>query len=140
VIRRKRRPHDIPETIIGKNVTIDAACLKGPNTSEGSIRIDGSFRGNIDIKNTLVIGPSGEVIGDIIAGLVIVAGSVEGNIISDSAIRLTSTSRIVGNIDTITLMADENCQITGRCRVGSSSISNQKRDEEMGSVTNYEES
>src|SRR3989304_4394007 len=62
-------------TLLGKGSEFD-----GKLTFEGQVRIDGKFNGQINTKDTLVIGEGAKVTAEINAGTVIVNGVVEGNI------------------------------------------------------------
>jgi hypothetical protein len=63
------------ETVIGPN-----AHFRGNLISEGGIRIDGIFEGNIETTGNLVIGESAKVIADIRANNISISGAVKGNI------------------------------------------------------------
>lgn len=105
---------DAPNTVIGSGALLEAARLSGNE----SVRIDGEFRGNIDINGSLVLGDSGSVTGDIAAKYIVVAGTINGNISCESMLHFASTARIVGDIQTQSLIVDEGCQISGRYLVG----------------------
>src|SRR6185436_5840618 len=62
--------------------------FEGKLTFEGQVRIDGKFTGQISTKDTLVIGDGAKVTAEILAGTVIINGTVEGNIKATQLIEL----------------------------------------------------
>src|SRR3954462_9420056 len=70
-------------TLLGKGSEFE-----GKLTFEGQVRIDGKFNGQINTKDTLVIGDGARVNAEIFAGTVIVNGVVEGNIHATQIIEL----------------------------------------------------
>ena len=97
------------ETVIGAETV-----LQGTISSKGSLRIDGKVEGGITDANSVVIGESGEVNGDINARSVVVGGKVVGNIASTS-IEILSDSQITGDIKTATLAIAEGASFEGNC-------------------------
>lgn len=100
-------------TIIGK----DAVC-NGDFNSDGSVRIDGCVNGNVTVAGTLIIGATGSVAnGDIEAKAAIIGGEVVGNVTVKEKTELTSTARIIGNINTLLIVIDENAVFQGSCNM-----------------------
>jgi cytoskeletal protein CcmA (bactofilin family) len=85
---------------------------------EGSVRIDGWFRGSIHSEDTLVIGEGAEVFAEIRVGTVIIRGGyVEGNIKAKTALELHAPGRVVGNIHSPSLYIDKGVEFQGTCRM-----------------------
>jgi len=103
-----------PNTVIGKGVYLEAVRMTG----QESIRIDGMYKGAIEIEGSLVLGDSGNIIGDVIANYFLVAGEMNGNIKCTSQLHLASTARVSGDIQTPSLVVDEGSEVTGRYLVG----------------------
>ncbi|MCL2198621.1 MAG: polymer-forming cytoskeletal protein [Defluviitaleaceae bacterium] len=101
---------DSPSTVIGKDVYLEAARMKGTE----SVRIDGIFKGNIEIDGSLVLGDSGSVTGDVRASYFLVAGEVNGNIACNSQLHFASTAKVVGDVQANSLIVDEGAQVSGR--------------------------
>jgi cytoskeletal protein CcmA (bactofilin family) len=76
--------------------------LQGTLQVEESIRIDGLLEGNIEQSvgenQWVIIGPTSEIIGDISAQNVRVAGKIIGNIIATGNVELTNGAEVRGNI------------------------------------------
>jgi cytoskeletal protein CcmA (bactofilin family) len=105
---------DMPNTVIGQGVLLEAARMTGRE----SIRIDGDFKGEIDIEASLVLGDTSVVTGDIRAQYIVVAGQVNGNIHCDTIVHFASTAQVYGDVVTRSLIMDEGSQVNGRYSVG----------------------
>lgn len=99
-------------TLLGKGSEFD-----GKLTFEGQVRIDGKFSGQINTKDTLVIGDGARVNAEIFAGTVIVNGVVEGNIHATQIIELHQPGRIKGNMETPALSMDRGVIFEGSCKM-----------------------
>src|SRR5213596_3289737 len=95
------RPGEV-HTLIGKGSEFE-----GKLTFEGQVRIDGRFSGQISTKDVLVIGDGAKVNAEIMAGTVIVNGSVEGNIKATQMIELHQPGRVKGNLETPAISIDK---------------------------------
>jgi cytoskeletal protein CcmA (bactofilin family) len=84
---------------------------------EGTVRIDGYFSGEIFTKGKLIVGEKGEVKATIEADELEIAGIVEGNIISSGKVFLRSTARVLGDIQTRTLVVEEGASFNGICKM-----------------------
>ena len=71
--------------------------FKGELTIECHIHIDGEFEGNINSTNTVLVGKSGVVNGNIMAQRVIVSGNFSGSIDSE-CIEIMPNGRVEGII------------------------------------------
>lgn len=97
-------------TIIGNNSKIE-----GVLTASESTRIDGVLEGRIMSESSVIVGETGEVVGDITAIEILVAGIVYGNLIAKERIEMTSTGRVLGDLITRTLVIDEGASFKGNC-------------------------
>lgn len=97
-------------TIIGMNAVCD-----GDFKAEGAIRIDGTVNGNVTVTDTVIVGVSGCINGDINSQKVIIGGEVYGNLNVPEKVELTSTARVIGDITTNGLVIDEQAIFQGRC-------------------------
>ena len=71
------------------------------------VRIDGKLEGEIFTKDTLVIGEGATVQATIHAGLIVISGTVQGNITAEKKIQLHASARLYGNISTPSLSMEE---------------------------------
>ena len=98
--------------------------FKGEFKINGLLRIDGTFQGTIETDGKVLIGQSGEAVTDIQARLVVVGGSVRGNIFATERVIFLSTGVIKGNIITPSLIMEDGVKFEGTCTIN-------KRPEEM---------
>jgi len=103
-----------PNTVIGEGMTIEAIRITGSE----SVRVDGTYKGNIEIDGSLVLGDSGSIIGDVEASYFLVAGEMTGNVKCNTQLHFASTAKVIGDIEAQSLIVDEGSQVTGRYRIG----------------------
>ncbi len=90
------------ETVIGPT-----ANFKGTVQSDGGLRIDGVFEGNIQIAGNLIIGESGKVIAEVNAQNVSVAGALKGSVKAVGRLEILSSGRVWGDISVASFLIDE---------------------------------
>ncbi|MEW5919521.1 MAG: polymer-forming cytoskeletal protein [Bacillota bacterium] len=100
------------ETLIGKETV-----LSGSLQSKGSIRIDGSFKGEITSRSDVIIGEDGLVQARIDCINVILAGRVEGNIKTEGKLDIRSTGVLVGDAEVGSLAVEDGAVLTGNCKM-----------------------
>ena len=105
---------EVPNTVIGKGITLEAALLAGRE----SVRIDGVFYGDVDLEGSLILGETGTIEGNVHAKYIILAGLVRGNVECDTVLHISPTARIHGDIKTNSIIVDEGGQLNGRYQVG----------------------
>ncbi len=101
--------------IIGGGTTI-----KGDIDCNGDMRIDGKVTGNIKISGKIVIGPSGDINGQITCKNSEIEGKVEGKIFVAELLVLKSTAAILGDISTTKLAIEPGATFTGNCKMDGS--------------------
>lgn len=97
-------------TLIGEGAVFDGN-LSAPET----IRIDGIVNGNCTCEKQLILGPDGQVNGNISAQGVTIYGKVDGDITVQGKLELLSSGKINGNITARSLVIDEDACFDGRC-------------------------
>lgn len=80
--------------------------FNGSLTFDGAVRIDGKFEGQVKTNDTLIVGETGELNADVTAGVLVAKGKINGTIIASERVEIHSTSKIVGNIRTPSLMVE----------------------------------
>jgi len=105
---------DAPNTVIGKGVYLEAARLSGNE----SVRINGIYKGLIDIEGSLVLGDEGSIAGDVRASYFLVAGEINGNIECTSQLHFASTAKVFGDVNAASLIVDDGAHVSGTYTVG----------------------
>jgi cytoskeletal protein CcmA (bactofilin family) len=96
-------------TLLGRG-----AAFEGKLTFEGTVRIDGRFRGEVFSDDVLVIGEGALVEAEIDIGEVIIQGTVVGNIKAKRSIEIHAPGRVKGDIHTPSLQIDKGVIFEGR--------------------------
>lgn len=87
--------------------------FEGKLDFEGTVRVDGAFKGDITSDGRLVVGASAMVEGQIDVGIAIVAGAVVGGIRARSLLELKATARVRGPIAAGALVVERGAQLDG---------------------------
>lgn len=106
-----------------KNVSIDKADIKaflgtgsqfeGKLSFDEMVRLDGRFIGSINSSDTLVVGDSAEIEGDINVGCLVLSGNFKGNIVATQRVELLAPAKVEGVIQTPLLKIDEKVIFNG---------------------------
>ncbi|HEX6835012.1 MAG TPA: polymer-forming cytoskeletal protein [Polyangia bacterium] len=99
---QSERPQGEITTLLGRGSEFE-----GKLTFEGTVRIDGKLSGEIFSEDVLVVGEGAMVNAEIDVGVIIVEGSVTGNIRAKRAVELHAPARVKGNIETPSLYIDK---------------------------------
>jgi len=92
--------------------------VEGKLAFDGSVHIDGHVKGEIDAKDTVVVGDKATIDAHIVAGTVIVKGKVTGDVVARKRMELQAPARLVGNITTPSLVIHEGVVFEGNCSMG----------------------
>ena len=95
----------------------DSEC-EGKLSFKNTVRIDGSFKGEISSENTLIVGEPGVVQATIRSNHVIVSGEVTGDIIATERLVLHKTARVDGDVQAPRLIVEEGATLQGTIRMG----------------------
>jgi cytoskeletal protein CcmA (bactofilin family) len=92
--------------------------FEGKLSFKDTVRIDGSFSGEISSDNTLIVGESGEIHASIRSVCVVISGLVEGDIQASDQVVLHKTAKVTGDISSPSLMIEEGAQFNGNIQMG----------------------
>lgn len=102
----------------------DVHSILGPESSfegklvfDGTVRIDGRFKGEIQTNNVLVVGQGAHVEATIAVGSVIINGDVVGDVTAKQSVEIHSPGRLRGNVSTPQLMIAKGVMFDGTCRM-----------------------
>src|ERR1700749_2377988 len=96
-------------TLLGRG-----AAFEGKLTFDGTVRIDGRFKGEVFSDDVLVIGEGAHVEAEIDIGEVIIQGTVVGNIKAKRSIEIHAPGRVKGDLTTPSLQIDKGVIFEGR--------------------------
>ncbi len=95
-----------------------ATRLEGTLRVDESVRIDGKLEGNLEQSDGnsrwIIIGPGGQIHGDIRAQNISIAGKVIGNIIASESIELIDGCEVRGNITHKSITVEPGASVHGQ--------------------------
>lgn len=98
------------QTLISKDCSI-----VGDITLKGTVKIDGKLEGNLKTKGDVIVAPKAEVIGNISAHNVLIAGTVTGDVTAKGQVSMMSKGKLKGDITYSAMAMEEDAEITGSC-------------------------
>ncbi len=87
--------------------------FKGELTSQGTVRIDGRFEGNI-AADCVIIGDGGAIVGDVTSKALIAGGKLTGNIRASDSVEIQPKGEVYGDIAASRLAVAEGAVFEGR--------------------------
>lgn len=85
--------------------------FEGKLVFDDIVRLDGTFRGEIMSKDTLIVGDAADIQAEVTVGSLILSGRFKGNIKAASRVELRSPAQVEGNIETPVLVVEEGVKI-----------------------------
>lgn len=101
--------NDDVETVVGPSVHVE-----GDLSSSGNIVVKGTVSGNVNTTKHLAVEKGAKIIANVKAGSASVSGEIKGNLKIKETLELTSTSRILGDINVKTLTVEPGAIIFGK--------------------------
>ena len=102
----------------------DALAFLGPGTEaegkltfEGTLRIDGHYKGEIASSGNLIVGEEGFIEADIQISYIVIQGEIHGNILADERVDIQSPAKVFGNIEAPAVVIDEGAIFEGQTRM-----------------------
>jgi len=100
-------------TIISNGVKIE-----GKVTSTGSVRVDGSLKGDLNAKGNVTVGDQGNINGEIAANMVTIGGNVVGTVNAREKLVLEGKCVVKGDIITKVLVIEAGAKFDGKSNMG----------------------
>jgi cytoskeletal protein CcmA (bactofilin family) len=105
------------DTATGPGTLISEGCkIEGLLTGRGNFMINGEVDGECDIEGSVTLARNGFWKGVIKAGSVIVAGTVEGDIIAAGQVEISNTAKISGTVSGEAIAVAEGAVVEGVMR------------------------
>ena len=99
-------------TFIGADTKVEGTLISG-----SSVRIDGSVAGGVVADGTVVLSRKGQIQGNVMAGNIIVAGVIDGNLTIRDKTNIEPTGEVYGDISTARILIDEKSVFQGKCNM-----------------------
>ncbi|MDR3349845.1 MAG: polymer-forming cytoskeletal protein [Acidaminococcales bacterium] len=108
VVNTSAGPSGNVETLIGKTTS-----LNGVLNSDGSVRVEGMFEGQITAKGDIFIGPDSRIKAEINGRNVTISGTVTGNVSVNEKLELLAGATLNGDIKVKKLVIEEGAVFKG---------------------------
>jgi cytoskeletal protein CcmA (bactofilin family) len=106
----------------GESTTINlignGTVIEGEVKASGDLRIDGTIRGSVTSRAKVVVGSTGQVLGDIVCQNADISGHVKGKTTVSEMLFLKASGKINGDIVTGKLVVEVGASFTGNCNMG----------------------
>lgn len=103
------QPNDEVETVVGPSVNVE-----GDFASEGNIVVKGAVTGSVRTSKFLLVEPGAKIVANVRAGSAKIAGEVKGNMKVKESLELTSTARVLGDIEVKVLSVEPGALVFGK--------------------------
>jgi cytoskeletal protein CcmA (bactofilin family) len=101
------------ESVIAANLTIE-----GKIEGAGNVRMAGRFKGDVRIDGNFSIEPGSHLTGQVLAGIVVVGGELQGNIESAKRVDVTEGGVIVGDVKAGSITVAAGSRMRGHVEFG----------------------
>ncbi len=96
--------------------------IKGDLSTESDIRLDGTLIGNLNCKGKLILGPKGNIQGDVVCDNAVIEGRIDGTIRVKDLLHVKETAKITGEISTNKLTVQSGAVFNVKCDMGGQTI------------------
>ena len=90
---------------------------EGAARVDGTLRLDGAFRGSIEVGETLVIGHEGSFTGTACGKAIIIAGRFVGEVMGTEQVELQKGAHLEGDVLTRSFVIEPGVYFQGSCRM-----------------------
>lgn len=97
------------------NIIGSGTSIQGDIVCEGDIRIDGQVNGLVSTKAKIVVGPEGDITGDLICQSADILGKVTGIIKVEELLFLKANALVSGDVYTAHFEMEPTAKFNGRC-------------------------
>jgi len=99
-------------TILGKGTYFN-----GELVFKESIKINGTFIGNINSNGLLIVGEGAHVKADVSAESIVVLGTIDGDVYADEKVEMMPSGRVYGNIKAKKIKISDGVIFNGSCEM-----------------------
>ena len=87
--------------------------FEGKMVFDEIVRLDGTFRGEVTSRDTLIIGETADIQAEVGVGTLIISGRFKGNIKATTKVELRAPANVDGSIETPVLVVEEGVVLNG---------------------------
>lgn len=109
----KPRDTSVGNSVLATKVRFAASAL----SSDEDLTIEGIVEGSIaNRSHQVTIGRSGRVKADVHARIIVVEGTIEGDLLGEEAVHMRRTARVVGNVTSPRITLEDGATVKGNIR------------------------
>ena len=101
-----------------ENVIGQSCLIRGDLTADGAFRIDGTIEGSVESHASVVVGESGVVRGGVRGTDVVIAGTVQGDVICAGHLEILAKGKVEGDIAAKSMRIETGGVFCGTSRMG----------------------
>jgi cytoskeletal protein CcmA (bactofilin family) len=113
-----RRPAPAPRGEGGESVIAANLTIEGKIEGSGNVRMAGRFKGDVRIDGNFNIEPGAHLTGQVLAGIVVVGGELQGNIESAKRVDVLEGGVIVGDVKAGSITVAAGSRMRGHVEFG----------------------
>jgi cytoskeletal protein CcmA (bactofilin family) len=113
-----RRPAPAPRVEGGESVIAANLSIEGKIEGTGNVKIAGRFKGDVRIDGNFSIEPGAHLTGQVLAGIVVVGGELQGNIESAKRVDVLEGGVIVGDVKAGSITVAAGSRMRGHVEFG----------------------
>jgi len=119
-----RRPTPAPAPVVrertegGESVIAANLSIEGKIEGTGNVKMAGKFKGDVRIDGNFTIDSGAHVTGQVLAGIVVVAGELQGNVESAKRLDVLETGVIVGDVKAGSITVAAGSRMRGHVEFG----------------------
>ncbi len=104
--------------LLGKtNRIVEGTFITGNIVTKADFRLDGKLEGNFTSEGKIVIGPTGEVFGDIVCNSIDIEGKFAGKLHSEGLLNVKSKAHITGEVIVGKLAVEPGAKFEASCEM-----------------------
>jgi len=117
------------------NTLVHGTIVEGTIKAENDIRVDGVIKGSLNCNAKVIIGPSGQIEGEIRCINAVIEGSFDGTLTVSELLHVRETAKISGDVKTNKLIVQSGAVFNVSCKMGSQAGSNNYSNSIKGTKT-----
>lgn len=110
-------PISISESTGGASVLGPSLRIKGKLHADEDLQILGRVEGSITHTKYLTIGPKGHVSANINGHIIVVKGTVEGDLVAGTSVAIAQSGHLTGDISSPSVSVNEGADFNGKVRM-----------------------
>ena len=117
-----QKTHNAPSNLQSNNSLVQGTRIEGNVFTESDIRIDGKLIGSLNSKGKVIIGPSGQIEGEIHCANAVVEGRFSGTLVATELLQIKESAHVEGDINTNKLIVQSGSTFNVNCKMGGQKI------------------